>query len=80
VKESIPPETTIFAGTEYVIHISTVMSNIQFNVDYKLQQVSQYSPDLNLPWHISKGCRGSDQGLDEQETWVMAVSSWMKAG
>jgi len=37
VKESIPPETVILAGTECVIHISTVMSNIQFNVDYKLQ-------------------------------------------
>jgi hypothetical protein len=57
-----------------------VMSNIQFKVDYKLQYVSQYSPDLNLPWHICKGCWGSDQGLEEQETWVLAVNSWIKAG
>jgi len=80
MKESIPPETAILAGTECVIHISMVLSNTQFNVDYKLQYASQYSPDLSLPRHTCKGCQGSDQGLDEQETWVLTVNSRTKAG
>jgi hypothetical protein len=55
VKESIPLEAMILAGTVFVIHISTVMSNIQFNVNYNLQYTSQYSPDLSLPWHNCTG-------------------------
>jgi len=31
-------------------------------------------------WHTCRGCRGGDQGLDAQETWVLAVHSWTKAG
>jgi len=29
------------------------------------------------PWHISKGCQRSDQGLDKLETWgVLPVHLW----